>query len=161
MQKSQSQQRLDRQQCITGPACQKINRTIFITAHCNFSWQWSEMSQFLRQNCSQLLLSQSSWCLTEPFGKPLSLAAITACPAFHTPPFFQEGKSLSQVVFFSLDFTLSSPAVQMVSPTREAEQELESGSKLEGQGWESPGIKEDSERTPGLSHDATVVVQGK
>lgn len=85
MQKSQSQQRLDRQQCITGPACQEINRTIFITAHCNFSWQWSEISQFLQQNCSQLLLSQSSWCLTEPFGKPLSLAAITACPSTLSP----------------------------------------------------------------------------
>lgn len=46
----------------------------------------------LQQNCSQLLLSQSSWCLTESFGKPLSLAAITAFSVFHTPPFFQEGK---------------------------------------------------------------------
>lgn len=118
----------------------------------------------LQQNCCQLLFSQSSWCLTESFGKPLSLAALTALSLFHTPPFFQEGKSLSQGVFFALDFTFSSPAA--------AEGVTHEGSWATAGKWQQtgriglgkppcPGLKGGSEGTPEFSHDATEVVQGK
>lgn len=83
MQKSQSQQRLDRPQCMTSQACQEINTTIFITAHHSTIFHGSDLKSvsftaelFSASAFSEQLMSHRSlWETTQP---------CTASSVFHT-----------------------------------------------------------------------------
>lgn len=139
MQKSQSQQRLDRQQCMTGQACQENNRTILITAHHNFSWQWSGKKQFYSRIVLSFCFFRAADVSQNPLENHSALQLSLLLLSSTLPPFSSKESHWVKSCSFPLTSPSAPQQLQMVSPTRETEQGLESGSKQEGQGWKSPG----------------------